>query len=120
LLAGNYEWVISSPGYAPYTLEFDVTVGMTWKDFSVFLIPSDGYSRAILKWESDPRDLDIYVIPLGVKAPAPASTAVHWIAVSPSGNTYDPPPTFREAEPPYLWWNLAEAGEMIKGLGFRV
>jgi hypothetical protein len=91
------------------------------------MIPSDGYSRAVLKWENDPSDLDIYVIPLGVKAPAPTSTAVHWIAASPSGNTYDPPPTFREAEPPYLWWGLAEAGKIIKrcralvwGAGFRV
>lgn len=60
--------------YAPYTLEFSVGAADESLFYAIYMLPADGVTRTVVRWGSAPADLDLYIVPIGVRDPA--STAI--------------------------------------------
>jgi len=62
---GNANVFFSATGFNTFNTTFAIAAtGAMY--FEVFLVPADGQSRIVLRWENTPTDLDIYVIPSNV------------------------------------------------------
>ena len=64
LLPGEYKMVVAAGMYVD--LEVCITMRATdrLKHQTFWLVPADNKARAVLRWRSTPRDLDLYVVPL--------------------------------------------------------
>jgi hypothetical protein len=57
---------VSNPGYIDHTF----TISLANEDtvvYEIFLMPSDSRTRAVLNWGAEVEDLDLMVVPVGVK-----------------------------------------------------
>ena len=103
---GEHNLTVWGDGYAPHAARVLVGRGQLVASHAVFLMPLDSRSRVVLRWDSHPADLDVYLVPVGALADDGAPVPWRW---EPPTGPAQVPPTVRPGDPPYLWWGLGSA-----------
>ena len=64
---GEYQIKISALMYVALQtcVTMEATCGLRRKHQTFWLVPADNNARAVLRWRSTPRELDLYVVPVG-------------------------------------------------------
>mmetsp|Transcript_46885 Transcript_46885/g.111249 ORF Transcript_46885/g.111249 Transcript_46885/m.111249 type:complete len:1266 (+) Transcript_46885:264-4061(+) len=101
---GDHVLEIQANGYSTQTMQINLQKIMEPAFFQANLLPSDGQTRIVLEWGNQPADLDLIVVPRGVRAWD--GTLVRWTTgFNERPQAYDP------CEDAYVWWGLADVCE---------